>query len=133
VPCTLIVDDEPQVLKFLQTVLTRAGWLTDTAKDGVEAVLKVMRREYDAVLMDIRMPKLNGTDALRIIREFKPDLPVVMFTGHATEAQRYEAVRGGASDCLLKPVRADVLMGSLEAALLNLSNLDVSRQALEES
>lgn len=125
-PYTLIVDDEPEVLRFLETVLTRAGWRTDTARDGVEAVLKVMRGRYDAVLMDIRMPKLDGTDALRIIREFEPDLPVVMFTGHASAAQRYEAVRHGASSCLLKPVKADVLVESLKAALLNLSNLDVS-------
>ena len=127
VPYTLIVDDEPAVLRFLESVLARAGWSTDTAKDGVEAVLKVMRGKYDAVLMDIRMPRLNGTDALRIIREFEPDLPVVMFTGHASEAERYEVVRCGASRCLLKPVKIDSLIESLRVALLNLSNLDVSR------
>jgi len=127
VPHTLIVDDEPAVLSFLQSVLARAGWRTDTAKDGVEAVLKVMRGKYDAVLMDIRMPRLDGTDALRIIREFEPDLPVVMFTGHASEAERYEVVRCGASRCLLKPVKIDTLIEALRVALLNLSNLDVSR------
>jgi len=126
VPRTLIVDDDPAVLEFLKRVLDRAGWDTDTASDGVEAVLKVMRGKYDAVLMDIRMPRLDGTDALRIIREFDPNLPVVMFTGHATEAERYEAVRCGAASCLLKPVKIDTLIESLRAALLNLSNLDVA-------
>jgi len=128
VPRILIVDDDPAVLKFLETVLARAGWRTDAASDGVDAVLKVMRSHYDAILMDIRMPRLDGTDALRIIREFKPDLPVVMFTGHATEAERYEAVRRGASTCLLKPVKINVLLQSLKAALLNLSNLDVAHE-----
>jgi len=124
---TLVVDDDPEVLRFLVTVLGRAGWRTDTAKDGVEAVLKVMRGNYDAVLMDMRMPRLNGTDALRIMREFQPNLPVVMFTGHASEAERYEAVRVGASSCLLKPVRADILQESLRVALLNLSSLDTAQ------
>jgi CheY-like chemotaxis protein len=63
--------------------LQEAGFIAGTAADGVKAVLQVIGGGWDAVLMDIRMPKLDGINALKIIRRIAPHLPVIMFTGQA--------------------------------------------------
>ncbi|MCI0519175.1 MAG: response regulator [Chloroflexi bacterium] len=109
----LIVDDEPDVLEFLAGDLELASYKTDKASDGVEAVLKVLNGGYDAVLMDIRMPKLDGIGALRIIRRINAKLPVIMFTGQAGEGDMAETSRLGAFTCLLKPVSVAKLLETL--------------------
>jgi len=113
----LIVDDEPDVVEFLSDELQLAGWQTGKARDGVEAVLKVLDGKWDAMLLDIRMPNLDGINALKIIRRIAPDLPVVMFTGQAGKGDMYESVRLGAYTCLLKPIDMDKLLDTLGACL----------------
>ena len=123
----LVVDDDPEVVQLLQSILGRAGYHTDSALDGVEAVLKEVEGDFDAVLMDVKMPKLDGIDALKIIRATKPDLPVIMFTGGPTQAEKEESERLGASSFLSKPVEVGELVESLKAAFLNLSSLGLRR------
>jgi len=123
----LVVDDDPDVVQLLQGILAKARYHTESAFDGVEAVLKVTAGGYDAVLMDVRMPKLDGIDALKIIRATKPDLPVIMFTGGPTQAEKEESERLGASSFLSKPVEVGELVESLKAAFLNLSSLGLRR------
>jgi two-component system response regulator AtoC len=119
----LVVDDDPDVVQLLRGILNRALYRSDSAFDGVEAVLKVVERDYDAVLMDVKMPKLDGIDALKIIRAVKPNLPVIMFSGGPTQAERGESERLGATGFLAKPVQIEELVESLKVALLNLSSL----------
>lgn len=116
-PRILIVDDEPDMLTFLSDELQGYGWHTGTALNGVEAVLSVLNGGWDAVLMDIRMPKLDGINALQIIRRLAPNLPVVMLTGQAGQGDMYESTRLGAFTCLLKPIQADKLKLALEQAV----------------
>ena len=123
----LIVDDDLEIVQLLQSILSRARYRTGTALDGVEAVLKVIKGDFDAVLMDVKMPKLDGIDALRIIRAIKPNLPVIMFTGGPTQAEIRESERLGASSFLAKPLKSEELVESLKAALLNLSSLGLPR------
>lgn len=113
----LVVDDESDLVDYLAGELQLAGFQTDTANNGVEAVLKVLDHIPNVVLMDVRMPKLDGINALKIIRRIAPDLPVLMFTGQAGQGDMYEATRLGAFTCLLKPVAIEDLLNVLEQSL----------------
>lgn len=113
----LVVDDERDMVEYLTEELQDAGWQTGKAYDGVEAVLKVIAGGWDAVLMDIRMPNLDGINALRIIRSFDPNLPVVMLTGQAGRGDMVTANRLGAKSCLVKPTSYDSLVKTLSIAM----------------
>ncbi len=113
----LVVDDEPDVVEHLADELEFAGWQTGSAYNGVEAVLKILDEEWSVVLMDIRMPKLDGINALKIIKRLKPDLPVVMFTGQAGQGDMFESTRLGAFTCLMKPASEKKLINVLNQAL----------------
>ncbi len=105
----LVVDDEPDLRSYIADELSDDGHQVDTAADGVEAVMRVIDGGIDAVVMDIRMPRLDGLNALRILRRLSPSLPVVMFTGQAGQGDMLETTRLGAITCLLKPVNIDRL------------------------
>lgn len=105
----LVVDDEPDLRSYIADELRDDGHQVDTAADGVEAVMRVIDGGIDAVVMDIRMPRLDGLNALRILRRLSPSLPVVMFTGQAGQGDMLETTRLGAVTCLLKPVNIDRL------------------------
>lgn len=113
-PRILVVDDERDVVENLIDELTFAGLQAEGAYDGVEAVLRVLDGGWDAVLMDLRMPKLDGVNALRIMRRAAPNLPVITFTGQAGQGDMHESARLGAVTCLLKPVNIDKLLELLQ-------------------
>lgn len=113
----LIVDDEYDLANFLAEELKDAGFSAGTAADGVEAVLQVITGGWDAVVMDIRMPKLDGINALKIIRRIAPQLSVIMFTGQAGQGDMLESTRLGAFTCLVKPLAIDKLISTLSQAL----------------
>lgn len=113
----LIADDEPDVAESLADMLEDAGWHTSYVFNGVDAVISVLDNHWDLVLMDIRMPKLNGVNALQIIKHIKPDLPVIMFTGQAGQGDMAESTRIGAFTCLLKPVNNTKLLDTVQQAL----------------
>lgn len=113
----LIVDDERDLVEYLADELNFAGFQTGNAFNGVEAVLKVLDGGWDVLMMDIRMPKLDGVNALRIIRRIAPDLIVIMFTGQAGQGDMAEASYLGAFTCLLKPISIDELLNVLQQAL----------------
>jgi CheY-like chemotaxis protein len=107
---TLIVDDEPEICSLLRDVLTRAGYHVSTASGGEEAVRMVAEQPYDAVFLDIKMPKLDGAQTLKVLRELRADLRVVMMTGFARDEALEQAMDLGAFACLPKPVSVrDVL------------------------
>jgi two-component system response regulator AtoC len=115
----LVVDDEKDLAEYLAEELTIEGYHTATAYDGVDAVLNAIENEWDAVLMDIRMPKLDGIGALKIIRRIKPDLPIILFTGQANQSEMMASKRLGAFTCLLKPITTDHLFKTLNQVLIN--------------
>ncbi len=110
----LIVDDEDDLRRFLAGEIQNAGHRVQQAANGVEAVLQVLDDRPDAVLMDIRMPKLDGIDALRILKHLDPALPIIMLTGQAGRGDMLLASQLGAQTCLLKPIQVDRLLESLE-------------------
>lgn len=103
----LVVDDEKELAMVVAEQLRNTGYETGVAFDGVEAVLSVLDYHWDIVLMDIRMPKLDGINALRIIRKLTPDVAVITITGQAGQADIAESTRLGAYTCLIKPIRLE--------------------------
>ena len=102
-PKILIVDDEEVIRQTLIDVLEYEDFEVDTAADGLEAVNKINSNKYDAVLCDIKMPKMDGLEVLETIAPKKPDLPIVMISGHGTLDTAVEAVKMGAFDYISKP------------------------------
>ena len=110
----LIVDDESDVVDMLADELESEKFVASKASNGIEAVLRVLDGGIDVVLMDIRMPGLDGIGALRIIHRIDPKLPVIMFTGQAGQGEMLESDRLGAFTCLLKPILKEKLLATLQ-------------------
>ncbi|MDY6954121.1 MAG: response regulator, partial [Thermodesulfobacteriota bacterium] len=97
------------------TILGNAGLIVDMASNGEEAVEAVRRSDYDAVLMDIQMPVMNGYEATRVIRNEVglKDLPIIAVTAHAMEGDREKCMESGMNDYIVKPIDAQQLFSTL--------------------
>ena len=104
----LMVDDEAQFRETTERILTRRGFETLLAGSGEEAIDK-LRKNPDVVVLDIKLPGMDGHETLREIKNRKPDLPVIMLTGHAALPSAMEAREKGAYDYLTKPCDIDTL------------------------
>jgi two-component system response regulator HydG len=113
----LVVDNEASMRFVLHEVMEREGYEISEASDGDEAVDLVRNREFDLVIMDIRMPRLNGLEALRQMRQLRPHLVVVMITAYGNETVALEALRSGAYDYFHKPFEIDELRVVVRRAL----------------
>jgi CheY-like chemotaxis protein len=104
-PKILVVDDEPGILEFLADLLGTFGY-TATAIEGGEQALKQLETEtFDVILVDLKMPKVNGLEVLRKAKTLDPDAVVIFLTGYVTLENALEMMRaGGAFDCLFKPL-----------------------------
>ncbi len=99
----MIVEDDKNFGFVLKGELESGGYEVDLATDGVEAVLKFIDSMHDFVMLDIQMPKLDGINALRIIKKLKPDVPAITYSGNAGTGEMAESVKAGAIRCLTKP------------------------------
>jgi CheY-like chemotaxis protein len=99
----LIVDDEKNIRLTLSQVLETLGAEIDTAANGEEALTKLKGREFSLILLDIRMPGMDGMEILRRVREIRPDIRVIMITAYGTIESAVEAMKLGAVDFLQKP------------------------------
>jgi len=99
----LIIDDEDIVLKSCQRILRDSGYHIDTASNGEEGLAVLETNDYDLVVTDLMMPGMSGMDVLKIIKEKKIDVTVVIFTGYATAETAREALKTGAFDYIPKP------------------------------
>lgn len=113
----LIVDDDAAHRSMLRTMLRGWGYATEEADDGESAVEKVRQRAWDAVLMDVRMARMDGIAALHRILDWNPATPVLIMTAFSSVDTAVEALRTGAYDYLTKPLDFDVLRHTLERAL----------------
>ncbi len=100
----LVVDDERNLRVSLTLIFERAGYSVSAAADACEALKFLQMGAFDLVFLDLKMPDMDGLTLLKGIREFYPDMPVLILTAHATLESAIEAVREGARDYLLKPV-----------------------------
>jgi DNA-binding response OmpR family regulator len=106
----LIIDDEASLCQTMARILQRAGYEVTTAMGGKEALALISEHSFDLVYSDIRMPDMNGLELLKIIHAKFPDLPVILFTARPDLNSAMEAVRSGATDYLLKPLKPQALI-----------------------
>ena len=121
----LVVDDDRSHRIMLRSMLTEWGWSVEEADDGSSAVTAVEERPFDAVLMDVRMAKMDGMEALRQIHLYNPAVPVVIMTAYSSVDAAVEAIKIGAHDYLTKPLDFERLRLTMDRALDH-------RQVIEE-
>lgn len=113
----LIVDDEKSIRKTLREILEYEKYQVDEAADGQEGWKKIQENTYDAVLLDIKMPKMDGMELLAKAQEESPDMPIIMISGHGTIDTAVDAVKGGAFDFISKPPDLNRLLITVRNAL----------------
>ncbi len=99
----LIVDDDDEIRDLLEFDISQSGYFVDTASDGLEGLNKALNNAYDLILLDVMMPKMNGFDVCRNIRQAKLAIPILMLTAKGTIDDKTEGFDCGADDYLVKP------------------------------
>jgi len=110
----LIVDDEKEFLDTVSERLSNRGFKVDAAQNGVEALGKIDEVAYDAIVLDLMMPELDGLETLKRALQKKPDLQVILLSGQASLEKGVEAMKLGAMDFLEKPANLDVLAAKIK-------------------
>ncbi|WP_276132787.1 sigma-54-dependent transcriptional regulator [Polluticoccus soli] len=113
----LIVDDEKAIRKTLSEILSFEGFTVEEAADGAEAVKKITDNNYDCILCDIKMPKMDGIEVLEQTRESKPDIPFIVISGHGNIETAVDAVKKGAFDYISKPPDLNRLLITIRNAM----------------
>jgi PAS domain S-box-containing protein len=113
----LVVDDGPENRELVALVLAEAGIATDEAENGQVAVDKATRTAYDAILMDMSMPVMDGFTATKLLRGRGMKLPIIALTAHAMKGFEKEILEAGCTGYVTKPIDIDVLLGALAEKL----------------
>lgn len=100
----LVVDDDPEAVLLIVKRLQPEGYIIDTAADGQEALEKVFSAPFDLILLDIKLPKVDGLEVLSQVKDRHPGIAVVMMTAYGSEKIAAEALRRGADDYIIKPI-----------------------------
>jgi DNA-binding response OmpR family regulator len=112
----MLVDDEERYLVTTRKLLTRKGYDVVTASSGREALEKLREQEVHVVILDVKMPGMDGNEVLRNIRSLFPLVEVIMLTGHATLDSAVEGLKAGARDYLMKPAEIDEIIAKAQEA-----------------
>ena len=113
----LIVEDDAAIREGLELNLSLEGHLCGTAADGEQAIVALERQPFDLVLLDVMLPGRNGFEVLRTIRSTRPELPVLLLTARAEEADKILGLELGADDYIVKPFGLGELRARIRAAL----------------
>jgi DNA-binding NtrC family response regulator len=113
----LFAEDDKELRTMLSSELSRLGYAIKTVDDGEEAVLQIKNEKFDLALLDIKMPKLNGFEVLKFIKNNFPSMKVIMVTAHSDLTNAIEAKRLGAEDFLGKPFDLEDLVVTIERVL----------------
>ena len=112
----MLVDDEERFLSTTQKLLTRKGIDVVTATSGAEALNTLNHKHIHVVILDVKMPGMDGNETLREIKSRFPLVEVIMLTGHATVESAIDGLKGGATDYLMKPTDIDDLVTKVREA-----------------
>ena len=115
-PTILVCDDEEGVRESFRVFLSD-GYDLLFAKNGIEALELLKSRSPAAMLLDLKMPKQHGVEILKLVKQLKPGMPVIIVTGYQSVEMAREALRDGAADYIPKPFDPEQVLKSLEAAL----------------
>ncbi len=121
----LVVDDEPRYLKLVRYNMEAAGYEVMTAATGEEAITLVAGQGPDLLILDIRLPGIDGYEVCARVREFS-SVPIIMLTAKGEERDKVEGLRQGADDYITKPFGAEELIARVEAVLRRSHTLDVT-------
>lgn len=121
-PSVLLVDDEIGFLEALSRRMEKRGLTVSTALSGVEALKKLNSgggpSNFDVVILDVKMPGMDGLETLSKIKHDHPNIEVIMLTGHATVENAIEGMKAGAFDYLMKPCAIDLLVMKVDRAVI---------------
>ena len=106
----LLVEDNPINQEITKVLLESLGCKVVTASNGLQAIELTRRNNYDIILMDIQMPKLNGMEATTKIREFNKNIPIIALTAHTINSDRNNFIKAGMTDHIIKPLKMDNIM-----------------------
>ena len=121
----MLVDDEERFLSTTQKLLSKKGYDVLTASSGAEALEKLRLHNIHVVILDVKMPGVDGMETLKVIKKTFPLVEVIMLTGHATVESAVDGLKSGATDYLMKPTDVKDLIRKAETAF-------EKRQVLEE-
>ena len=115
----LIIEDEPSIRRVLTKILSEENdsYLVEEAEDGVQGLEKIKNTDYDLVLCDIKMPKMDGEELLEAVKKIKPEIPIVMISGHGDMETAINTMRLGAFDYISKPPDLNRLLNTVRNAL----------------
>ena len=113
----LVIDDEKAIRKALNEILTFEGFAVDEAADGAEGAKKIRENNYDCILCDIKMPKMDGLEVLHMAHEERPDTPFIVISGHGNIETAVDAVKKGAYDYISKPPDLNRLLITIRNAM----------------
>ena len=113
----LIIDDEEAIRNVLRDILEMEDYEVDEAKDGIEALSKIKQKSFDAIICDIKMPKMDGMEVLERVNLLSPDTPIIMISGHGDIDTAVETVKKGAFDYISKPPDLNRLLITIRNAL----------------
>ncbi len=118
-PQILIIEDEAAIRRVLTKILSEESdtYIVDEAEDGLVGIEKIKNEDYDLVLCDIKMPKMDGVEVLEAIKKIKPEIPVVMISGHGDLDTAVNTMRLGAFDYISKPPDLNRLLNTVRNAL----------------
>ena len=112
----LIVDDEEELVSALAERLVLRGFQVESATSGTDALKLSRKRDFDVLVADVKMPGIDGLALMVAIKRDRPELPVILFTGHGSVAEAKRGMQGGAFDYVMKPVDIDVLVEKIRKA-----------------
>ena len=134
----LVAEDNPTNRKVIQKILERAGHHCTLAKDGEDALDKIEKKEFDAIILDMNMPGLTGMDVARMYRLMRGNMtraPIIMFSANVTTEAREESLEAGADEFLPKPIQVDSFLQTLQLLVteFKISGPPESRTAMPQS
>ncbi|MBI5594131.1 MAG: response regulator [Deltaproteobacteria bacterium] len=112
----LLVDDEMDFLSIMSERMQTRGMAVSTAASAREAIQLTEAESFDAIILDLQMPEMNGLEALKVLKAKKPELQVILLTGHATIENGIEAMKLGAMDLMEKPADLKILAEKIKKA-----------------
>lgn len=127
----LIVDDDEQIRDLLEFDVSSSGYLVDIARDGEEGLKMALENNYDLILLDVMMPKMNGYEVCKNIRLVKPNLPVLLLTAKGAISDKTTGFDCGADDYLVKPFEVQEVLLRIRALLRRGDEKTVQAQSNE--
>ncbi|MBP1729245.1 MAG: histidine kinase, partial [Deltaproteobacteria bacterium] len=128
----LIADDETDIALILKLQLEDAGYRTVRVRDGVEALEALAKEQFELLLLDIKMPRMDGLQVLKSVRAGYPSMVVVMMTAHGSEEIAVQAMKEGALDYIAKPFSNDDMLKRVERAIFYNRTLQDNQRLQEQ-